>query len=139
MRSQRKGGYAYHRGVSVLPRNEEEARSRLKAVEAEMARLEEEIRRLYPGVRVKWVRCGKRNCWCAGAKGVGKGHGPYYYRYRWLPGNPEEKGRQRETYLGKDLGEALPAGWRELKRLGKRLSALQAEREEILLFLHNMR
>ncbi|WP_117236642.1 DUF6788 family protein [Thermus sediminis] len=124
--------------MRLLPRSEAELR--LQALEAELARVEEEIRRLYPGVRVKWVRCGKANCWCARTKGTErKPHGPYFYRYRWLPSDLPEGGRQEERYLGKGLpDEAKAGGWRELRRLGKRLALLRQERERLLKLFNSM-
>jgi hypothetical protein len=51
-----------------------------------------------PGVvLVQWIRCGRRNCRCAG----GKKHGPYFYRY-W-----RQDGRLCKTYVPRDEVEAV--------------------------------
>lgn len=104
-----------------------------RQIQERIDRLEEELRRLLPGVRLKWVRCGKMGCWCARA---GKGHGPYYYRYRWHSEEPNSrggKGRQVEVYLGKNLAEeGHPSTWRQLRRIAKEISRLQRLKEELL-------
>lgn len=114
-------------------------KERLEALEREILHLEEELKRLVPGLRIKHVYCGKEGCWCARARKAGlKGHGPYYYRYVWdgtkerVGKNGEVKrGKQTEVYVGKSV-EAWPSTWRAFRKLGKRLSKLVREREELL-------
>ena len=43
--------------------------------------------------RLEYIRCGRGSCRCA----AGRGHGPYWYEYRW------EGGRTRSRYIGKKL------------------------------------
>jgi len=114
-------------------------RERLEALEREILRLEEELKRLVPGLRLKHVYCGKEGCWCARARKAGlKGHGPYYYRYVW-DGQKErvgrdgevKKGKQTEKYVGKSV-EAWPSTWRAFRALGKRLAKLTEEKERLL-------
>jgi hypothetical protein len=58
----------------------------------------EALPKTLPGVVLEqWIRCGRRNCRCAG----GKKHGPYYYRV-W-----RQDGRLRKAYVPRDEVEAV--------------------------------
>lgn len=113
----------------VKPR--EDLLERMKAIERQMASIEERIAKAYPlHIKRKWKKCGKK-CHCQ--RGVL--HGPYLYAY---VNDPEVRERRRkgrkttrkEVYLG--LSWTPPEGWlrpRELQELIRQHRSLREELE----------
>jgi hypothetical protein len=76
-------------------------------------------------LQVKFIRCGKPNCYCAGAKG-GKRHGPYYYLERRVCG------KVKTVYIGRSKKNADDHNiHRKANKLKKKLRNLKKRYQEL--------
>lgn len=74
-------------------------------------------------LQAKFIRCGKLNCYCAGAK---KGHGPYYYLERRVCG------KVRTVYIGKSKKNADRYNIQcKMRQLKKKLRNLKSRYREL--------
>lgn len=74
-------------------------------------------------LQVKFIRCGKSNCYCAKSK---KGHGPYYYLERRVCG------KVKSVYMGRCKKNADDYNiHRKANRLKKKLRNLKKRHQEL--------
>jgi uncharacterized protein YceH (UPF0502 family) len=106
--------------LSRMAREEQELLREIKQVQNQLDRLSSCDRGT---LQVKFIRCGKPNCYCAK---TGKRHGPYYYLERRVCG------KVRTVYIGRNKNNVGHHNIQQKAiRLRKRLRSLKSRQQEL--------